>query len=221
MSGQTRIRVGSSWVEPSQIYHRSGGTWNAVQRGYVYRNGAWRQIWPPRQPATTDIYDSTETALWHDFSDGWHGGTWGTSPEQGAHPSGSNHRGLWFYGNRPWQTALNQDGGRRVTKIEIYLRRVSGHQGPGPSGGVRPRLYAHGFNSRPNSKPALFGGPFLGPPIAAGGAAWVELPVGWGPWLVSGRARGFAVFAPEGGPYSAYQSRDATDAAGRLRITHE
>jgi hypothetical protein len=221
MSGDTRIRVGGSWVEPSDIRAYSGGSWSSITEGFARQGGRWVRIWPPRAPQTTDTYDATSTALWHDLSDGWHGSSWGTRPEQGAHPNGGNHRGLWFYGNPAWRNDLAEDGGRRVVQIEMFLRRTSGHMGSGSTGSVRPSIWCHGYNSRPGHKPSIFGGPFLAPSFALEEGKWITLPRSWGSMLVSGRVRGFAVYTANLGPYVAFRGTADAATSGRIRITHD
>ena len=218
MSRDTRIRVGGSWVEPDDILHYDGSSWDPVQEGFVRVGGQWVRIWPPRQPPATDTFNAASSGLWHHYSTGWAG--YGDQPEQGAHSVG-NHRGCWFYGSTPWSNALAQDGGRKVTKVEIYLTRISGHMGWGSAGNVRPRLWYHRHDSRPSGRPSLYGGPFEGASLARGESKWVTLPEGWNRLFESGNLRGIAVHTPAGGPVSAYEGPSQSVSGGRLRISHE
>lgn len=217
MSGETRVRVGGSWVEPDDILHYDG-SWQSVQEGFVRSRGAWVRVWPPRAPQAVQTYNATSSGLWHDFSSGWTG--FGNQPEQGAHAVG-NHRGLWFYGSPPWAGDLAADGGRRVTKVEIYLTRISGHMGWGSTGSIGPRLWYHRWNSQPSGRPAIYGGPYQGPGIARNESRWVTLPSSWHRVFEDGTLRGIAVHTPDGGPISAYQGPSQSVSGGRLRITHE
>jgi hypothetical protein len=225
------IRVGGSWVSPSAIDVRVAGSWQAAQEGFIRVNNQWSRFWPPRSPQETNTFTATATHKWHDLSDGWVGwdGVFGTAPEQGAHANPGNHRGLWFYNSASWRSALGSDGGRVVTKLEIFLERVgTGHMGWGSTGRVRPRLWHHRYDSRPgtagpngNGRPALYGGPFLGAALDRGESRWMDLPAAWGRGMADGTIRGFAVFCPELGPVSGYQSRSVSSVTGQIRITHQ
>lgn len=219
MSGDTRIRVGGSWVEPSDILHYSGGTWTSVQEGFARHKGVWERIWPPRAAPTSDTFDAVSSGLWHDFSTAWVG--WGNQPEQGAHGGDLNHRGCWFYGAQPWEATLAADGGRHITKVEIYLTRIEGHMGWGSPNAISPRLWFHRWNSQPSGRPSFYGGPFTGAGLEPGESKWVTLPSSWHQYFESGYLRGIGVHTPNGGPISAYQGPSQSVSGGRLRITHE
>lgn len=215
--GKGHIRVAGSWVEPTAVRHRSGGTWQDVQEAFVRSGSRWIRWWPPRAPETVSTFNALSSNLWHDYETRWFG--WGEQPEQGAHPFG-NHRGMWFYGNRPWGATLDADGGRQVVKAEIYLTRIAGHLGWGSSGAIRPRLWYHRENSRPSGRPAFYGGPHLGESLERNQSRWVTLPSGWHRLFENGTLRGVGVLALEGGPVSAYQGPHHTVSAGRIRLTH-
>lgn len=220
MSNETRIRWNGAWVAPSDIRRWTGTVWSPVSAGYVRKGDQWVRIWPPRAPQAIDTYDSIDTALWHDASNGWYESSWGTQPTQGSHYYGGAHRGVWFYGSRPWANALAADGGRYIDKIEVFLHRVSGHLGWGSTNAVSPRMWLHGYNTQPGGKPGLFAGPQALSGIARGESKWVTLPSSWHRYFLDGRARGIAVYTSTGGPIMSFQSRSDSVTTGRLRITH-
>lgn len=218
MSRDTRIRVGGSWVEPSDILVRSGGSWTSVSEGYARHDRKWVQIWPPRDPETVSTFNAVSSGLWHDFSSGWSG--YGDQPEQGSHSVGG-HRGVWFYGSGSWDSVLAADGGRTVTKVEIYLTRFAGHMGMGSPNAISPRMWYHRWNSRPDGRPSLYGGTFVASGLEPNESKWVTLSKDWHRVFEDGTLRGIAVHTPDGGPISAYHGPSNSASGGQLRITHE
>lgn len=218
--GDIELFDGNRWSRPSQIRSFQNGSWQHITEGLVFSGGKWVRFWPPRNPPTTDTFDSTNSWLWHDYSDGWFPNTWGKRPEQGPHPGTSNsHRGIWLYDSAAWRSVLRQEGGRKVTKIEIYLHRTTGHIGWGASGSVRPTVWCHNYASRPNGRPGLLASHLVSG-FARGESKWVALPASWGKGMAAGTIRGFGVYSPSGGPYAAFRGSDDQANSGRIRIYH-
>lgn len=162
---------------------------------------------PPRPPVqqtgTLDV-PATDSATWS--SRGVWDGYYRSSVVQGSY-SGRTYSGAFFYGDAPRQVA-----GRtiRAARIRLGARlRIGSYNAP-----LTVNLWLHGARVRPSGDVPRISGPHtvvLGP---GAGAGWVEIPAGWGQYVVD-NGGGFGVF---GGSYGGVEGIAVDPAAGQVQL---
>jgi|GEM_PF-5907109 len=219
------VRHNGSTVEPTELRVNEGGV--EAQEGFVRWGGQLHRFWPQRDPEIVSTFNAIETKSWRDnwgwrddtskpelsggYNDRVYQGEWSDPPPYG------NHRGYWFYDFANIQSVLQADGGRRIERIEIFMRRreINGYWRPADI-----YLWTHRLTSPPGGKPALRKGPVRIGALDRGDAAWFDVPLSWGRDLRDGAARGFALFRQERGPYAIMDGLTNHAQSGQLRITH-
>lgn len=124
-------------------------------------------------------------------SGSWRGGRpdeYHSTPTQGDWTGRGNLRGAWFYGS----AIQNACAGKTVASMKVAFARRSGS---GVNAKRPLHLYLHNHSSAPSGQLDLDDGPEELLSLSAGAKGTATLPSSWRSQLVSGAAKGFAIYA--------------------------
>jgi hypothetical protein len=162
---------------------------------YTYNANTQTDAWAPGY----GVWRPTSDGIIHGNGDIWGG-------------ANGNQITFFFYGNRPWYTALH---GGRCTRLKIQLKRDSS---AGYSSAQACRFGLHNYTVRPGGAPLAYSA------IDAGSLSWgeeaaIDLPVSWGQAMIDTASIGGITWGFVPGRYMRGPAPAAYAPQGRLIFT--
>jgi hypothetical protein len=186
-NGAYNVPGSDGWPRDNSTYCHIGG------KGYNQYNG-WTGRWSQSGGA---LKIPNPYYIWPSDSDTWRNGWMGdTNLVSQGNASGGQRTGSWFYGTQ-FTDWLHQN------RIGYYITPVSGtaisiyRKSTGGSGQAKsPRLWVHGWATKPGGRPDLAGGVDT-TALLRGQAAWCPIDTNWVRMLIDGTYRGVGMFHPD------------------------
>ena len=135
-------------------------------------------------------------------------GVWHTYVYQGRWDGGPNYRGIWYFDYKNIRNTIPSNA--KILEAKMYITRIKLNSRVAP---IIPHFWYHDRDYDYGGYPKIYsplwekGYVNKNNAIAAGESKWVKIPTQYIDYIIDGKAKGIAIYNPDGGTYVKFSNK--------------